>query len=64
MATSATRLTYTPEQAAEVLGVSASLIRKAVRRGDLPKLKLGRHILIPGKKFEAFVNGDPIKAAR
>lgn len=41
------RLVYTVPEAAEVLRVSADLIYKLVRTGEIPHRRLGRRVLIP-----------------
>ncbi len=41
------RLTLTVEEAATVLGVSRAFAYEAVRRGDIPAIKIGRRILVP-----------------
>jgi excisionase family DNA binding protein len=41
------RLTWTVEEAAVALGVSRAFAYDAVRRGEIPAIKIGRRILIP-----------------
>ncbi len=41
--------------AARALGVSAQTIRNAVRRGDLPAIRLGRHILVAREALDRLV---------
>ena len=41
------RLTYTVEEAANVLGISVSCAYECVKRGQLPSIRLGRRIVIP-----------------
>jgi excisionase family DNA binding protein len=45
-------LAYDYEQAAQALGVSRSLIIKAVQAGLIPSTKLGRRTLISRKALE------------
>lgn len=53
-------LAYTPEEAAELLRVSPSLIRSLVRSGVLPRVAgLGRAMRIPSRALFAFV-GEPV----
>lgn len=40
-------LTLTVEEAGEQLGISRALAYEAVRRGEIPALRIGRRILIP-----------------
>ena len=46
------RLTYTVEEAAQLLGISRNSAYEAVRRGELPTIRLGRRILIPRSRLE------------
>jgi excisionase family DNA binding protein len=41
------RLTWTVEEAAAALGVSRAFAYDAVRRGEIPAIKIGRRILVP-----------------
>lgn len=45
--TSQERLTLTVEEAAAVLGISRAFAYDAVRRGEIPAIKIGRRILVP-----------------
>jgi excisionase family DNA binding protein len=45
--TSRERLTLTVEEAAAVLGISRAFAYDAVRRGEIPAIKIGRRILVP-----------------
>jgi len=47
MAETSGRLTWTVEEAAAVLGVSRAFAYDAVRRGEIPAIKIGRRILVP-----------------
>jgi excisionase family DNA binding protein len=49
-------LAYDYEEAALALGVSRSLIIKAVQAGLLPSKKLGRRILISRQALERFLS--------
>ncbi len=49
------RLTYTVEEAACILGISRNSAYEAVRRGELPTIRIGRRILIPRSRFEDFL---------
>jgi excisionase family DNA binding protein len=42
-----TRLTWTVEEAAVALGISRAFAYDAVRRGEIPAIKIGRRILVP-----------------
>ena len=41
------KLVYTVEQAGNLLGIGRSGAYEAVRRGDIPTIRIGRRILIP-----------------
>jgi excisionase family DNA binding protein len=45
------RLTLTVEETARLLGISRNAAYEAVRRGELPSLKIGRRILIPRSRL-------------
>ena len=42
-----TRLTLTVEEAAATLGISRAFAYEAVRRGEIPSIKIGRRVLVP-----------------
>ena len=52
------RMTLSIEEAAMRLGISRALAYELVRRGELPRLRLGRRIVIPRKALEAFVEAS------
>lgn len=41
------RLTYSVDEAAELLGISRTLAYDAIRKGEIPHIKIGKRILIP-----------------
>ena len=45
-------------ETAELLGVSAWLVKQAVRDGSLPCRRLGRRVLIPRALLDDWLNGD------
>ncbi len=56
----ADRLTYSVEEAAELLGISRNSAYEAVRKGELPTVRLGRRILIPRSRLETLLDdGGP-----
>jgi excisionase family DNA binding protein len=59
----ARRLTYTVEEVAELLGVSRALAYEAVRRGEVPSLRIGRRILVPRIAIERMVAGAGLEPA-
>lgn len=59
------RLTLSVEEAAQVLGISRALAYELVRRGDLPRLQLGRRVVVPRRALEELVtaaaDGDQVE---
>ncbi len=53
------RLAYSPEEAAELLGVSKELVHDLLRTGQLGSVKAGRRRLIGKRHLEAFLAGEP-----
>lgn len=49
------RLTLTVEEAAQLLGISRALGYELVARGELPSIRLGRRIVVPGCALEALL---------
>ena len=52
------RLTWTVEEAAMALGVSRAFAYDAVRRGDIPAIKIGRRILVPRSALKRLLEPD------
>ena len=52
----AERQTLTVEEAARVLGISRSSAYEAVRRGELPTVKIGRRYVVPRVALERLLN--------
>jgi excisionase family DNA binding protein len=55
---SAERLAYSPDEAAELLGISRELIHDLLRTGQLGSVKAGRRRLIGKAHLEAFLAGE------
>jgi len=51
------RRTVTVSEAAEELGVSRTTMYEAVRTGEIPSKRLGRHIIIPRSAIDDFQGG-------
>ncbi len=49
------RMTLSVEEAAGVLGISRALAYELVRRGELPRLRLGRRVVVPRRALEELV---------
>jgi excisionase family DNA binding protein len=45
-------------EAAGMLGVSESSVRRLISRGILKPIRVLRHLLIPLKQLDALLNGD------
>lgn len=50
------RLTLTVEESAQLLGISRSLAYDAIRRGEIPHIKIGNRILIPRSALERLLD--------
>ena len=55
----AERLAYSPDEAAELLGISGELVHDLLRTGQLGSVKAGRRRLIAKHHLEAFLAGEP-----
>jgi excisionase family DNA binding protein len=55
---SAERLAYSPDEAAELLGISTELIHDLLRTGQLGSVKAGRRRLIGKHHLQAFLAGE------
>jgi excisionase family DNA binding protein len=53
------RLAYSPDEAAELLGISRELVHDLLRTGQLGSVKAGRRRLIAKQHLEAFLAGEP-----
>jgi excisionase family DNA binding protein len=53
--TFAERLAYSPDEAAELLGISRELVHDLLRTGQLESVKAGRRRLIAKHHLEAFL---------
>jgi len=53
----AERLAYSPDEAAELLGISKELVHDLLRTGQLGSVKAGRRRLIGKHHLEAFLVG-------
>jgi excisionase family DNA binding protein len=54
----ADRLAYSPDEAAELLGISRELVHDLLRTGQLGSVKAGRRRLIGKRHLEAFLAGE------
>ena len=59
------RLTLTVEEAAVLLGISRNSAYEAVRRGEIPSVRIGGRIVIPRRRFLVWLGAgddDPARA--
>nr|WP_167405791.1 helix-turn-helix domain-containing protein [Sphaerisporangium cinnabarinum] len=57
------RLALNPEEAAHLLSVSASTVRRAAATGDLPSYRVGARILIPTTPLLELLGAAPVQEA-
>ncbi|MBW3643336.1 MAG: helix-turn-helix domain-containing protein [Actinobacteria bacterium] len=50
-------LTLSVEEAARLLGISRTLAYDLVRRGELPRLRLGRRVVVPRQALQDLIGG-------
>jgi excisionase family DNA binding protein len=51
------RLTLTVEEVAATLGISRAFAYEAVRRGEIPSIRIGRRVLVPRAPLERLLDG-------
>ncbi len=56
--TPAERPALSVAETAELLGISRWLVQQAVRDGSLPSVRVGRRILIPRLRLQAWLDGS------
>ena len=56
--TVADRPTLSVAETADLLGISRWLVQQAVRDGSLPSVRVGRRILIPRVRLDAWLLGE------
>lgn len=52
------RQTYDVEEAARLLGIGRNQAYAAVRRGDIPCIKVGRRMVIPKASLDRLLAGE------
>jgi excisionase family DNA binding protein len=57
------KIAISPQEAADILGVSLPTVRKLLFTGRIRFARAGRRILIPVSALEAFLNGEEVKDA-
>ncbi len=48
----------TVEEAAEILRISRNTAYEAVKRGDIPSIRIGRRVLVPCTALEKMLRGE------
>ena len=56
------RMTYTVEEAAQLLGVGRNKGYEAVKAGELPVIKIGKRLLVPKAALNRILDGRPAAA--
>jgi excisionase family DNA binding protein len=55
--TSNTRLTYSVDEVAAILGISRSTVYECIARGEIPAKRIGRRVIVVRAALEAFLTG-------
>ncbi len=51
------RATYDVPEAARILGIGRSAAYEAVRRGEIPSIRLGKRLVVPRAALERLLEG-------
>ena len=51
-------LTLTVNEAGKLLGLSRNSSYAAIRRGEIPSVRIGKRILVPRAALQKLLNGD------
>jgi excisionase family DNA binding protein len=62
MSGAASDMVMSLEEARRLLGVSAPTLRKAIRGGQVPAIRMGARVLIPRARFVAWLAGASAEA--
>ena len=57
------KLTFTVEEAGQLLGISRALAYEMARIGKLPTLRFGKRLVVPRKAIENMLESSAAKAA-
>lgn len=52
------KLVYTVDEAADVLGIGRTSAYEAVRRGEIPSIRVGRRLMVPKAQLDRLLSGD------
>lgn len=50
------KMTYSIDEAAQILGVSKSFMYKLAQNNEVPVIRLGKRLVIPKSKLHDFIN--------
>ena len=51
------RQTHTVEEVAQLLGIGRNSAYEAVRRGEIPSIKIGKRVLVPRAALDRMLSG-------
>ncbi len=54
------KLTMTVPQAAKRLGIGRNAAYQAVRRGEIPAIRIGNRLLVPKRAFDDLLSGKAV----
>jgi excisionase family DNA binding protein len=57
------RPTVTVDESSEILGISRGAAFNAVKRGEIPSIRIGRRLLVPTAALLRMLDGEPRSAA-
>ncbi|MFO1087040.1 MAG: helix-turn-helix domain-containing protein [Reyranellaceae bacterium] len=52
------RRVYTAEETARILGICRNRVYEALKRGELPLLRIGSRMLVPRDQLDRMLSGD------
>ncbi len=50
------KLTYTPKEMAQVLGLSLTTVFRLIKKKEIPVIRVGRKVLIPKDKLKEWID--------
>ena len=56
--------TVSVEQAGKIIGIGRNQAYEAVRRGEIPSIKIGSRILVPRVALDRMLSGETLHRAR
>lgn len=52
-------IAVSPEEAARLIGIGLNTMYRALRRGDIPSVKVGSRIIVSVRALQAFLGPQP-----